>query len=43
LRTGWHGEFGLWRVDFVVTYLANHDYLHDQQIRGVLNAYHRSI
>ncbi|MFZ9858278.1 MAG: DinB family protein [Roseiflexaceae bacterium] len=40
LRTGWHNEFGLWRVDFVVSYLARHDYLHDQQIRGVLNAYH---
>lgn len=41
-RTGWHGEYGLWRVDFVVHYLADHDYLHDRQIRSVLNVYQRS-
>ena len=43
LRTGWHAEYGLWRVDVVVSYLARHDYVHDQQIRGVLNAYHQSV
>ena len=43
LRTGWHGEFGLWRVDFVVDYLAHHDYVHDHQIRSVLNTYQASM
>jgi hypothetical protein len=43
LRTGWHAEYGLWRVDFVVSYLANHDYFHDRQIRGVLESYQQSI
>lgn len=42
LRTGWHDEYGLWRVDFVVNYLAQHDYMHDRQIRSILGAYHQS-
>lgn len=43
LRTGWHDEYGLWRIDFVVGYLARHDSFHDQQIRTVLNAFHQAI
>jgi hypothetical protein len=43
LRTGWHSEFGLWRVDFVVSYLASHDYLHDRQIRDVLHAHQQQV
>jgi len=39
VKTGWHDEYGLWRVDFVIHYLARHDYMHDQQIRGVLGVY----
>jgi hypothetical protein len=35
-RTGWHLEYGLWVVAHVVTYLAKHDSMHDQQIRNAI-------
>ncbi len=35
-RTGWHLEYGLWVVADVVTYLAKHDSMHDQQIRNAI-------
>lgn len=35
-RTGWHLEYGLWVVADVITYLAKHDFVHDQQIRTAL-------
>ena len=35
-RTGWHLEYGLWVVGDVITYLAKHDFMHDQQIRAAL-------
>jgi hypothetical protein len=35
-RTGWHLEYGLWVVANVVTYLAKHDSMHDQQIRNAI-------
>jgi hypothetical protein len=35
-RTGWHLENGLWVVATVVTYLAKHDSMHDQQIRNAI-------
>jgi hypothetical protein len=35
-RTGWHLEYGLWVVANVVTYLAKHDFVHDQQIRAAI-------
>lgn len=41
-RRGWHGEYGLWTIDFIVTYLAKHDYLHYTQIRQNLKHYQQS-
>lgn len=35
-RTGWHLEYGLWVVADVITYLAKHDSMHDQQIRNAI-------
>lgn len=35
-RTGWHQEAGLWTVAPVVTYLANHDEVHQRQIRAAV-------
>ena len=37
-RTGWHLEYGLWVVGDVITYLAKHDFMHDQQIRATLRS-----
>ena len=37
-RTGWHLEYGLWVVADVITYLAKHDFMHDQQIRATLRS-----
>jgi hypothetical protein len=41
-RRGWHGEYGLWTVEFVVAYLARHDYLHYTQITNVLRQYNET-
>jgi len=38
-RRGWHGDYGLWTVGFIVAYLAKHDYLHYAQISAVLRQY----
>ena len=35
-RTGWHLDYGLWVVADVITYLAKHDTMHDQQIRNAI-------
>jgi uncharacterized damage-inducible protein DinB len=38
-RRGWHGDYGLWTVGFIVAYLAKHDYLHYAQISAVIRQY----
>jgi len=38
-RRGWHGDYGLWTVGFIIAYLAKHDYLQYAEIGAVLQQY----